>query len=137
MSKYVCYLIASEVSNRTYIGITTDLHRRIRQHNSIIKGGAKSTAGRGPWKYVCVISGFPNDTVTMQFEWRNHNPKIRRSGIKGRLKTMTEIFNMEKWTSKCDRIEPSSLTVTFYSTENEIELHPAINIIKKIDSATQ
>lgn len=35
-----------------YCGVTTNLERRLRQHNGVIKGGAKYTRSRRPCKYV-------------------------------------------------------------------------------------
>ena len=35
-----------------YCGITTCLERRLKQHNGVIKGGAKYTRGRRPCKYI-------------------------------------------------------------------------------------
>tara|TARA_Y100001972_G_scaffold103365_1_gene129588 strand:- start:99 stop:344 length:246 start_codon:yes stop_codon:yes gene_type:complete len=35
-----------------YCGITTNLERRLKQHNGVIKGGAKYTRGRRPCRYV-------------------------------------------------------------------------------------
>lgn len=80
MSSYVCYLLAS--GNRTYIGITNNLHRRIRQHNQEIKGGAKYTRGR-QWRVVCYVGHFPTKSEAMRFEWR-----FKRSGrgLNGRLR---------------------------------------------------
>ena len=40
---YVVYLLKKDNLNRTYIGITNNLKRRLRQHNGKIKGGARST----------------------------------------------------------------------------------------------
>ena len=79
-SFYVCYLLAS--GNRTYIGITNNLHRRIRQHNQEIKGGAKYTRGR-QWRVVCYVGHFSTKSEAMRFEWR-----FKRSGrgLNGRLR---------------------------------------------------
>ena len=41
---YYVYLLINNVHNRTYLGITNNLKRRIRQHNCEIKGGAKYTS---------------------------------------------------------------------------------------------
>ena len=38
--------------NSFYCGITTDLDRRLKQHNGVISGGAKYTSGRRPCRYV-------------------------------------------------------------------------------------
>jgi|TARA_Y100000034_G_C6692639_1_gene305040 putative endonuclease len=35
-----------------YCGITTNLERRLKQHNGAIKGGAKYTRGRRPCEYI-------------------------------------------------------------------------------------
>jgi putative endonuclease len=38
--------------NSFYCGITTNLQKRLKQHNGIIKGGAKYTRSRRPCKYI-------------------------------------------------------------------------------------
>jgi predicted GIY-YIG superfamily endonuclease len=50
---YCVYLLKHENLNRTYVGITNNLKRRLRQHNGEIKGGARSTTNclrDGKWK---------------------------------------------------------------------------------------
>ena len=44
------------MSYRTYVGSTTDPHRRLRQHNGELKGGAKCTRSHRPWS-IGVIYG--------------------------------------------------------------------------------
>ena len=46
---YVYVLLCSD--NSFYCGITTNVERRLKQHNGIIKGGAKYTRGRRP----CIV----------------------------------------------------------------------------------
>ena len=41
-------------SGTVYTGQTTDVERRLAQHNGERPGGAKFTRGRGPWKLVHV-----------------------------------------------------------------------------------
>jgi len=46
---YFVYVIKSLSQKRFYIGITTDVTRRVKEHN---KGSAKSTKPFGPWRVV-------------------------------------------------------------------------------------
>lgn len=71
---YYVYLLASSKSNATYVGATTDLDRRLRQHNKELAGGASATGirvSRGEtWRRICHIAGFPTWNAALQFEWR-------------------------------------------------------------------
>ncbi len=62
------YLLEDTQSNRTYVGATLDVERRLQQHNGLMSGGAKATKGR-TWKRVCYVSGFPHEKAALQFEW--------------------------------------------------------------------
>ena len=53
-NNYIIYLLYNTKSNCTYVGITNNPNRRIRQHNGELVGGAKYTKlkkGDGEWKY--------------------------------------------------------------------------------------
>lgn len=68
---YSCYLIYSETFNTTYIGITTDIERRIKQHNQILKGGAKYTKRANDWKYMAVLSNLDRSNASkLEIEWK-------------------------------------------------------------------
>ena len=74
---FFCYILSSlheKYLNGTYIGFTDDPLHRIRQHNGEIKGGAKFTKRRRPWKLILVISNFPNKIAALKFEWAWQNP---------------------------------------------------------------
>ena len=43
------YVLYSERLARTYVGITTDLDRRLAQHNGEKTGGARATRPGRPW----------------------------------------------------------------------------------------
>jgi putative endonuclease len=47
------YAILNEAGT-VYTGQTTDIDRRLAQHNGEKPGGAKFTRGRGPWRLVHV-----------------------------------------------------------------------------------
>jgi predicted GIY-YIG superfamily endonuclease len=62
------YWLQDDKSNKTYIGKTNDLDRRLRQHNGEISGGAFATHG-SHWHRVCHVAGFPDERGALQFEW--------------------------------------------------------------------
>ena len=43
------YVLYSARLERTYVGITTDLDRRLAQHNGELAGGARATRPGRPW----------------------------------------------------------------------------------------
>ena len=71
---FYVYLLLSTSNKNTYVGATIDVNRRLRQHNREIKGGAKATTSRvskgESWRRICYISGFPDWSSALQFEWR-------------------------------------------------------------------
>ncbi len=54
---YICYMIHHNFQN-TYVGITNDFNHRLKQHNGIIRGGAKATKKFEDWTLGFYISGF-------------------------------------------------------------------------------
>lgn len=83
---YVCYLLTNEERRHTYVGITNNIERRLRQHNGEIQGGAKRTRNRGIWTVAAYVSGFHNKSQALSFEWHMHHPRPRRyvRGVQGR-----------------------------------------------------
>lgn len=57
MTVWHLYLLQNQ-AGMMYAGISTDPHRRVRQHNGELKGGAKALRGKGPFQlifqYACV-----------------------------------------------------------------------------------
>ena len=55
--KWTVYLLMCS-DNTLYTGVTTDLSRRLKQHNGQLSGGSRYTAARRPcnilWSSVCV-----------------------------------------------------------------------------------
>ncbi len=100
MSDWQLYII--ENKGCTYVGVSPDPIRRLRQHNGEIKGGAKYTTSKGPgWEHICLISGFQDKIQAMQFEWAVKHVQPRNAGgIINRLKKLCVVLNKDKWTSK-------------------------------------
>lgn len=100
-SNYYCYFIVT--ANRTYIGITNLLSKRIKQHNNQIKGGAKSTSMYTNWKYHTIIGNFKSKSEAASFEWywkhvKNNNKWIgTKSGINNKMNRLIELLLEEKW----------------------------------------
>lgn len=83
MDNYNLYLLENTLNNRTYVGITNNLDRRIRQHNGIIKGGAKYThnfKGLGEWKYFMHISNLTK-SESLSLERSVKNTKCNMKGL--------------------------------------------------------
>ncbi len=87
---------------RTYIGITTDLEKRIRQHNGLIKGGAKATRIDTDWMYRVVVGGFYGKSDAQSFEWHWKRTKVSskqtvRTAAHKRLTSSLLLLMSDKW----------------------------------------
>lgn len=100
----VVYLITTLEGNRTYVGITNNLKRRLRQHNGELVGGAKYTRGK-EWRLVLVIKGLTS-SQTRKLEWRLHHPHNRHNSEKDiltrRIMQLIDVMNMPRWTKSCE-----------------------------------
>ncbi len=69
--KWICYLIKSIDSNKTYIGATNNLQRRLNDHCGIngLSRGAKYTRGE-MWYVILFVSGFNNKQECLSFEYQ-------------------------------------------------------------------
>jgi predicted GIY-YIG superfamily endonuclease len=123
MNNYYVYLLESS-NGSTYVGATINLNRRLRQHNGMIKGGAKRTTGivsRGEsWKRHCYVSGFPDWKSALQFEWRwkQISRKIyskKSSPIEKRIQALNQLLLLDKSTSSAIPFEEwETKPVVFY-----------------------
>lgn len=99
-----CYLLATNDggSQKTYVGVTPDLDRRLRQHNGLLSGGAKATHGR-QWERICHVAGFPDHTSVLQFEWRwkqlSRPPRASGPPLERRLKALQELLALDRPTT--------------------------------------
>ena len=112
---YSVYILKSE--NKSYVGMTNNFFRRIRQHNKEIKGGAKYTTSKGAgWKHICIISGFQDKIQSMQFEWAvKHVAPRNAGGITNRIKKLYEVLQRDHWTSKAPLSSTVPLSIVWHS----------------------
>ncbi|MFT4515535.1 MAG: putative endonuclease [Planctomycetota bacterium] len=64
------YVIASQVITATYVGISTDVERRLQQHNGEQPGGARSTRRGRPWQVRAVSGPMASRSAALQLEHR-------------------------------------------------------------------
>lgn len=101
---HYCYILYDKSSNKTYVGYTIDPIRRLRQHQGILKGGAKYTSKKGDWDYLAIVAcpEFTYNTA-LSFEW--HVKHIKQYGTDGRiialLKTILYNNKFQKSNSYC------------------------------------
>lgn len=64
---YIYVLLCADDS--LYCGITTNLKKRLKQHNGELKGGAKYTRGRGPCRFVYIKKAM-NRSIASKLEYQ-------------------------------------------------------------------
>jgi predicted GIY-YIG superfamily endonuclease len=114
MCDWIVYVI--ENKGYTYVGVSPDPVRRLRQHNGEICGGAKYTTSKGPgWKHVCLIGGFDDKIQSMQLEWAiKHVPPRSAGGLMNRLRKMVTALSRDRWTSKAPLAESVPLHIEWH-----------------------
>lgn len=79
--EYLCYCLKSTThANRTYVGITNNFTRRIRQHNGELVGGARYTHAYRPWRPLFRVHGFKTKRDVLRFEWAMKHRRRSRKG---------------------------------------------------------
>jgi predicted GIY-YIG superfamily endonuclease len=97
MNNYVVYVLKNTTHNKTYVGITNNTTRRIRQHNGELVGGAKYTStnkGDGEWYFYGFIKNV-NKHLSLSFEKKIKLKSRKMSGtpIEKRQKAIAIILN--------------------------------------------
>jgi len=80
--KICVYFLRNE--NKSYIGFTVNLRRRLKQHKGILPGGAKCTSAwpdHSKTELLAFIGGFETQNEALSYEWhakrRNCPPHMR------------------------------------------------------------
>ena len=92
---YTLYVLAHTDHQKTYVGITNNLQRRIRQHNQELVGGARYTTANkanGTWYYYALVHDLEKREA-LRLEWRMHHRRSRRgrTPIEKRLNTLKNL----------------------------------------------
>ncbi|KAI3681209.1 hypothetical protein L6452_35994 [Arctium lappa] len=76
----VYLILSTNPPFKTYVGVTTNFSRRLRQHNGELKGGAKASQAGRPWICACIIRGFTSKSEACKFEfrWKSVSRKMPR-----------------------------------------------------------
>jgi len=97
MNNYKVYLLKHTIHNKTYLGITNNLQRRIRQHNGELVGGAKYTTankGTGQWVLHCHIDNVTkNESLSLERIIKNKRRKGRgKTPLERRIYLITQVL---------------------------------------------
>jgi len=93
---WTLYLLYHEETNRTYLGVTTNVERRLRQHRCEIVGGARYTTRiqkqfpMCKWQLVATVANFPDQSEVTRWE---RLLKLRTRGLQSRLEAMRDLGN--------------------------------------------
>jgi predicted GIY-YIG superfamily endonuclease len=90
MDPWIVYVLVAADGGRTYVGMTTDLERRLAQHNGELPGGAKATRAGRPWSVGASFGPFDDRGLALRVERRLK----RRSGTR-RLHVPADILLAE------------------------------------------
>lgn len=98
VSQWSCYCLKA-TNNKTYIGVSVDIERRLRQHNRELVGGAKYTGSAEGWRRVCFVHGFPTHRDALQFEWKWKHLSRKAPGqtsLDRRLSALQTLVSLEQ-----------------------------------------
>jgi predicted GIY-YIG superfamily endonuclease len=72
MTWYLYLLVSKNIKylNYSYVGITTDINRRLKQHNGLLTGGAKSTCSKRPYEVKYYIDNIDNKSIASKLEYK-------------------------------------------------------------------
>jgi len=97
---YIIYTLINTCHNKTYIGITNNKNRRIRQHNGEIKGGAKYTTanlGFGEWVYYGYIQSKEsilekNRALSIEKKIKIRSKKLKGTPLERRINAINSLL---------------------------------------------
>ena len=80
------YVLLSTPTGKTYIGVTNNLERRLKQHNGIAKGGARYTSNYSPWTFNAVfLLKNRHDALSLEWKAKHRVSSNDGPGIQGKI----------------------------------------------------
>ena len=97
INNWSLYLLENTINKKTYLGVTVNINRRIRQHNGELVGGARYTSsnkGEGEWHLRAIVN---NLTKSQALSYERIVKNKRRKGkgktpLEKRLYLMNEVI---------------------------------------------
>lgn len=88
------YLLRSSKGDRSYVGVSCDLDRRLAEHNGERAGGARSTRAGRPWLRVAVVGPLADRARAQRLEaqLKKHSGPKRKEAFE-RLQAQLEEKN--------------------------------------------
>lgn len=80
--KYIVYVLSNTVARKSYVGLTDNLDRRLKEHNS---GDSYYTKRYAPWKVIYT------EELNSQFEARKREKYLKSAS--GRRLVLKKIFS--------------------------------------------
>lgn len=77
--EWFVYVLLSEGTGATYVGITVDVERRLAQHNGLLSGGARRTRMGRPWRVAARCGPFADrgTALRLEHELKGHRGRAR------------------------------------------------------------
>jgi predicted GIY-YIG superfamily endonuclease len=66
--RWSVYVLVSASATRTYVGVSTDPERRLREHNGEKAGGARSTRPGRPWAIARILGPYSDRAAAQRAE---------------------------------------------------------------------
>lgn len=96
-NNYLVYILVHTIHNKTYIGITNNHNRRIRQHNGELVGGAKYTKinkESGEWKFYGFIKNLnKKQALSLEKRIKLKSRKMTGTPIEKRIKAINFLLS--------------------------------------------
>ncbi|CAI9102919.1 OLC1v1001311C14 [Oldenlandia corymbosa var. corymbosa] len=76
----VYLILSTNPPIKTYVGVTNNFSRRLKQHNGDLRGGAKASRVGRPWVCACLINGFSGkaEACKFEFKWKDFSRRLSR-----------------------------------------------------------